>query len=178
MHGALELLRAVGVRLLFAVWVLALLATPLLTLLGLSGNFVIVALALVYALATHFASVGWTFLLVLLGIALLGEGVEALIGVLYVSRRGATRAGVAGAFVGGLLGAAAGGGVAPVAGAVVGGFVGAFAGAVLGEYLRERRLEPSLRIGWHAFVGKTLASLFKVALSAVMIVLLLRRAWP
>jgi hypothetical protein len=61
---------------------------------------------------------------------------------------------------------------------VIGGFVGAYVGAVLGEYLRERSIEPSLRIGLHAFVGKTLASLFKVALAVAMIALLVVRVRP
>ena len=46
------------------------------------------------------------------------------------------------------------------------GAVGAFAGAVAGEWWRDRRLEPSLRIGFHATVGKLLAALVKGLLAA------------
>jgi uncharacterized protein YqgC (DUF456 family) len=56
--------------------------------------------------------------------------------------------------------------VFPIAGTIAGGFLGAFAGAVLGEYLRDRRLEPSLRIGVHATIGKLLAVTVKGALAA------------
>ncbi len=173
-----ELAADVGRLLPLGLWVLALLAAPLLTVLGLSGNFVIVGLALLHALATGFAPLTWPFLLLLLGLALLGEAVETLVGTLYVARKGASRHGILGAFAGGLAGALAGGAAVPVLGALAGGFVGSFLGAVAGQYLRERRLEPSLRIGWHAFVGKTLAGSLKVMLSAVMIVLILLRAFP
>ncbi|MBK6898597.1 MAG: DUF456 domain-containing protein [bacterium] len=175
MTGRPDLAADLGRWLLLGLWVLALLAAPLLTLLGLSGNFVIVGLALLHALATGFAPLTWPFLLLLLGLALLGEVVEAVVGTLYVARKGATRHGVLGAFAGGLAGAVAGGAVVPVLGAVAGGFLGSFLGAVAGQYLHERRLEPSLRVGWHAFAGKTLASLFKVALSAAMIALILMK---
>ncbi len=177
MPAMVDLVAEFGRWLLLGLWILALLATPLLTVLGLSGNFVIVGLALLHALVTGFTPLSWPFLLLLLGLALLGEAVEAVVGTVYVARKGATRHGVLGAFVGGLVGAVAGGAVAPVFGAVAGGFVGSFLGAVVGQYLRERRLQPSLRIGWHAFAGKTLASFFKVALSAVMIVLILLRVF-
>lgn len=178
MPAVADLAAESGRWLLLGLWILALLATPLLTILGLSGNFVIVGLALLHALVTGFTPLTWPFLLLLLGLALLGEAVEAVVGTLYVARKGATRLGVLGAFAGGLAGAVAGGAVVPVFGAVAGGFVGSFLGAVSGQYWRERRLEPSLRIGWHAFAGKTLASLFKVVVSAVMIVLILLRVFP
>ena len=80
--------------------------------------------------------------------------------------------------MGGLVGGAAGNGAVPVVGALLGSFIGAFAGAVIGEYLRERNLEPSMRIGWHAFAGKMLAIVVKHALGVVMIWLILQRTWP
>jgi uncharacterized protein YqgC (DUF456 family) len=80
--------------------------------------------------------------------------------------------------VGGLVGAIVGNGLLPVAGAVLGSFVGAFSGAVLGEYQHQQRLEPSLRVGTHAFVGRLLAILVKHILGLVMIFLILRATWP
>ena len=90
----------------------------------------------------------------------------------------ATKHGVIGAFIGGLLGAAAGNSVVPVIGAVLGSFVGAFGGAVAGEYYREQRLEPSLRIGGHAFVGRLVAILFKHLVGLVMVFLILKETLP
>ncbi|MBU0741537.1 DUF456 family protein [bacterium] len=174
----LDTLGDIGVWIAFGVWTMLLLCGALMTILGLSGNFIIVGLGLVHALVTGFDPISWQLLLLLLGLAIVGEVVESVLGVVYVARKGATRYGVLGAFLGGLAGAALGSGVVPVIGTVVGSFVGAFAGAVAGEYLRERRTDASVRIGWHAFAGKMLASGFKFALALAMIALLLQRAWP
>ncbi len=65
------------------------------------------------------------------------------------------------------MGAAAGSAAVPVLGTLAGGFLGAFGGAVAGEYWRDRRLEPSVRVGFHATVGKLLAALVKGSLAAI-----------
>ena len=108
----------------------------------------------------------------------MGEGIEFLLGTFYVAKKGATKSGVVLAFVGGLVGAALGNSVFPVAGAVLGSFVGGFGGAVVGEYINQKRLEPSLRVGGHAFVGRLLAILVKHVLGLVMVFLILRATFP
>jgi uncharacterized protein YqgC (DUF456 family) len=174
----MEFLQAAGQWSWFVLWSLLLVAASLFVYLGLGGNFIIIGLALIHALVTGFDPISWQLLLVLLGIALAGEGVEFVVGTFYPARQGATRAGVVGAFIGGLLGAAVGNSLVPVAGAVLGSFAGAFGGAVLGEYQRNQRLEPSLRIGTHAFIGRLLAILVKHALGLVMVFLILRATFP
>jgi uncharacterized protein YqgC (DUF456 family) len=171
-------LAEVGAWTWYLIWAAALLCASLLVYLGLSGNFVLVALALIHAIVTGFHPIGWQLLILLLGIALVGEGLEFLIGTFYVAKKGASKVGVGGAFVGGLVGAALGAPLVPIAGAVLGSFVGAFLGAILGEYWRQRRLEPSLRIGGHAFLGKLAAILVKHALGLVIVALILRATWP
>ncbi len=167
-----------GVWIWFAVWSGLLLSASLLVYLGLGGNFVVLGLALLHALVTGFDPIGWHLLLMLLAIALAAEGIEFLLGTFYVAKKGASRYGVIGAFVGGLLGAVAGTSILPVIGSILGSFVGAFAGAILGEYYRQQQLQPSLRIGTHAFVGKLLAILVKHACGLTMIALILRATWP
>jgi uncharacterized protein len=162
----------------YALWALLLCAASLLVYLGLGGNFVLVGLALVHAVVTGFDPIGWPLLLTLLGIALAGELIEFLLGTFYVVRKGAGGGAVAGGFVGGLVGAVAGQAVLPVVGALVGSFAGAFVGAVLGEWRRQRRLAPSLRVGAQAFLGRILAMLAKHALGLVMVLLILRATWP
>jgi hypothetical protein len=83
---------------------------------------------------------------------------------------------VVGGFVGGIAGAVLGSGAMPVLGTLLGGLAGAFGGAVLGEYLRDQQLEPSLRIGVHATVGKLLATTVKFGLSVAGTVLVIRAA--
>ena len=174
----MEILAGIGAWTGYALWALLLVTLSLFVYLGLGGTFLVIAAALVHALVTGFDPIGWRLLLILLGIALVGEAVEFVMGTFYAARKGATRWGVVGAFIGGLVGAAAGNGVVPVAGAVLGSLAGAFAGAVLGEYLRNERLEPSLRIGGHAFVGRIAAMAFKHVLALVMVGLILRATAP
>jgi uncharacterized protein YqgC (DUF456 family) len=173
-----EVLSQVGAWTGFALWALLLILASLTVYLGLSGNWFVAGLALIYALLTGFDRVGWPILLLLVGLALLGEGVEFVLGTFYVARKGATRGGVVLAFVGGIAGAVVGNGLVPIVGAVLGSFVGAFVGAVGGEYLRQRRVEPSLRIGTHAFVGRVLAMVAKHVIGLVMVLLVLQRTLP
>ena len=174
----MEILQTAGQWFGFFMWSLLLVTASLFVYLGLGGNFIIIGLALIYALITGFDPIGWQLLLVLLGIALLGEGIEFVVGTFYAAKQGASKAGVVMAFVGGLAGAALGNQVFPILGAVLGSFVGAFAGAVSGEYYMEQRLEPSLRIGGYAFLGRLMAIFIKHALSLVMVFLILKATFP
>jgi len=173
-----DLLAGIGQWSWYVLWALLLVVASLFVYLGLGGNFIVLGLALIHALVTGFDPVSWELLLVLAAIALLGEVVEFIIGTFWVARRGATRAGVVGAFVGGLLGAVAGNTLVPVAGAVLGGFLGAFAGAVAGEYRARQQLEPSLRVGAQAFLGRLLAIVFKHVLGLIMVILILKATLP
>jgi len=174
----MEILQTVGQWLGFFLWSLLLVTASLFVYLGLGGNFIIIGLALIHALITGFDPISWQLLFILLGIALLGEAIEFLVGTFYAARQGASKSGVIMAFVGGLLGAWLGNQVMPVLGAVLGSFVGAFSGAVAGEYHNQQQLEPSLRIGGYAFLGRLLAILIKHALSLVMVFLILKATLP
>lgn len=174
----MDLLAQIGSWAGYVAWSTLLLVASLLVYLGLGGNFVLIGLALIHAVATGFDPIGWRLLVVLLLLALAGEGIEFLVGTFYVARKGASRHGVIAAFAGGLLGAAVGAPLLPIVGAILGSFVGAFAGAILGEYYHQRRLEPSLRIGGHAFLGKLSAILIKHAIGLVMVGLILKATWP
>jgi uncharacterized protein YqgC (DUF456 family) len=136
-------------------------------LLSLPGGWIALALAIAYDALWGFGAIGWPRLAVFAALNAVGEVVEAVLGSVYVAKRGATRWGVAGAFVGGIAGAVAGSAVAPILGTLAGGFLGAFAGAVAAEWWRDRRLEASLRVGFHATVGKLLAALAKAALAGI-----------
>ncbi|MFH1844954.1 MAG: DUF456 domain-containing protein [bacterium] len=174
----MDLLAQIGSWTGYFFWVLLLLVASLFVYLGLGGNFIVLGLALIHAVVTGFDPISWQLLLLLLTIALVGEGIEFVVGTFYVAKMGASRYGVFAAFAGGLLGAAVGSTMLPLVGTILGSFVGAFGGAILGEYHHQRRLEPSLRIGTHAFIGKMVAILIKHALGLVMVGLILRVTWP
>jgi uncharacterized protein YqgC (DUF456 family) len=174
----MELVQDIGLWSGYVLWSLLLIFASLFVYLGLGGTFIILGLALVHALVTGFDPVTWKLLAWLVGIALFGELVEFLVGTFYVAKKGAGKLGVIGAFIGGIVGAVAGNGVIPVIGALLGSFAGGFGGAVAGEYLQRERLEPSLRVGGHAFIGRLLSILFKHALALVMVFLVLRATLP
>jgi uncharacterized protein YqgC (DUF456 family) len=146
--------------------------------LGLSGNFILLGLALLVAWIGHFehlTPVGW---LALLGFAILGEVVETFLGVAAARRFGASRWGMIGTFLGGILGAAVGTAWIPLLGTLVGALVGAFAGAFAGELLKGQGTGPSAKAGTGAFVGRVAASAFKLAIGILIAYWTLRAAYP
>lgn len=174
----MEVLQAIGQWSGFIVWAFVLIVASLFVYLGLGGNFIILGLAVVHAVVTGFDPIGWWLLAVLAGLALLGEGIEFVVGTFYAARKGATKSSLGLAFVGGLLGAAVGNYFVPIVGAVLGSFVGAFAGAVAGQYRHEKRLDPSFKIGGHAFLGRLLAILIKHLIGLIMVFLILKATIP
>ena len=174
----MEVLGEIGQWSWFVIWSLLLIIASLFVYLGLGGSFIVLGLAVVHALVSGFDPITWQLLLVLLSLALFGELLEFLIGTFYVAQKGATKWGVFAAFAGGLIGAVLGNGLVPVVGAVLGSFAGAFGGAVLGEYYQNEKLEPSLRVGAHAFLGRILAMVIKHLIALVMVFLILRATMP
>jgi hypothetical protein len=174
-----QLLRIGGLVLLDLVLLAGLLAVPL----GLSGNFIILGAALVTALATGFSAVGWEALAVMAGLVVAGEIAEALLGALVARKFGATKWGMSGALLGGWGGALAGGFIGgalgtlflPVVGTLIGSFAGTALGAVLLEIFRGGGTRDGARAGLGAFVGKVLASSFKLAIGVGMAVYLVIR---
>jgi uncharacterized protein YqgC (DUF456 family) len=148
----------------------------ILTVLGLAGNWVLVAIALIVKL-TGLGDLNWIWFAVIVGLAALGEIIESFLGMAVVASRGGTRWGVIGSFVGGILGAVLGSSVIPPIGTIVFAFVGAFAGAALGEYWRNQRVEEALRIGFWSFVGKTMATIAKLACGLGIVWILIVRTW-
>ncbi len=173
-----EILVQIGQWAGYVLWSLLLVAASLFVYLGLGGNFLIIGLALIHALVTGFDPIGWPLLGILLGLALVGEFLEFLVGTFFAARKGSSRSGVVGAFLGGLLGTVVGNSLYPILGAVVGGFVGAFFGAVTGEYRNQQNLEPSLRIGALAFAGRFLAIIIKHLIGLTMVFLILKKTIP
>lgn len=174
MHTAIE----IALRIFLVVGLVGgLIAVPL----GLSGNFIIVGVALLYDLAFGFEVFGPVWLVVFLIAAVLGEVVESLLGVVAARRYGAGRWGMLGAFVGGVVGAIAGSGVLPIIGTILGSFVGAFGGALAGEYLARREepdgLRGGMRAGWGAFAGRVAAIGVKSAIGVAMVAVALVRAF-
>src|SRR6185436_13796029 len=84
--------------------------------------------------------------LVLIGLAIVGEIAETLSGRWGARRFGGSRRAAWGALIGGFAGLFVGTPV-PVVGSLVMSFVGTFAGALAGEMMERGRLAPELRVG-------------------------------
>jgi len=142
---------------------LALLLIPL----GVPGLWIMVAVVAAGLAAGH-VSIG--MFLLLLGLAVAAELAEWV----SVDRLGRRYGGTTRTFWGALIGGAVGvilGAPVPVAGSLIGAFAGTLAGAVLATWLESRRLGGSLRAGWGALLGRTIAVGVKVFAGLVILVL-------
>ena len=146
--------------------ILGLLLVPL----GLPGLWVMVAGVVGYGWLTGFRSVGVGTIAVVLGLAFLGEIIEAWLGFRFARTFGGSRRSAWGALVGGIVGAVMGVPV-PIVGSVVGAFLGSFAGAALFEYSVSRTPDTAVRAAWGAVVGRATAAAAKIALGVVIAVL-------
>ena len=154
-----------GVLLLLAAGLVGLVLIPL----GLPGLWVIVLGIVGYGWLTDFSTMSAGFLARVIGLALLGEVLEAWVGFRFARRYGGSSRAGWGALVGGLVGAIVGVPV-PIIGSVIGGFVGAFVGAALFEYAGARRSEGAVRAGWGAVLGRAAAAALKMAIGIVLVV--------
>ena len=159
--------------------ILIVLACWLLTLLGLPGNWLMVAATAIYAYmvpAVSHAALGWKVVVALLVLAAVGEIVELVAGAMGVARAGGSRRGavlaLVGSITGGILGVFIGLPlplIGPIVAAVLFAGLGAMAGAMLGEVSTGRELGKSWRIARLAFWGRLAGTLGKMLLGAVMV---------
>lgn len=137
--------------------------------LGLPGLWLIVLGIVGYGWLTGWREVTGLVIVAAVGLALIGEAIEAWIGFRFARRYGGSRRAGWGALIGGLAGAFVGVPV-PLIGSVIGGFVGAFAGAAVFEYTNARKSEVAARAGWGAVLGRAAAAAAKMALGVVLAV--------
>ena len=164
-------------KILLVIFYVVLAGVAVLTTVGLPGNWMLVGIAFIVGLITRFTGMTWGYLLLCVGLATIGEIVEAVLGAVVVARRGGSRWGVIGSIVGGFAGVIWGAPVAPPIGSLVFGFVGAFLGAVLGEVYKQREMGPALKIGFWSFVGKVLAITVKLGAGCVIFWIIVTTTW-
>lgn len=159
----------------FAAVIVALgaLAGVALTLLTLPGAWLtlIVALLCWWWMGPEFFS-PWT-VGVAFGLAVLAEIIEFAASAAGAARAGGGRSGAVGSIIGALVGAIAGSLVLPVIGTIAGGVLGAGVGALAGERgVGGKSWREATRVGQGAMVARFVALCVKVALAAVIGILL------
>ena len=148
----------------WAAFALAILIGLLLDLLGLFGNWIILA-----AIGVLWGVGGWEHfgiwpMLAMLALALLGEGLEFILAAYGAKKFGGSKGGMIAALVGTLVGAILGTPVFPLVGTLIGACLGAFAFAAGYEHLKhEKDAREAMWTGTGAALGKVgglLAKLF------------------
>lgn len=159
--------------------VCVLLAGWVLTLLGMPGNWLMVAAVAGYALLVPEPSplgISWMAPVVMLVLAAVGELMEFLAGALGVAKVGGSRRGavlaLAGSIAGGIIGLFVGlpiPVIGPMVSTVLFAGVGALLGALFGETWKGRAFDESWKVGKAAFWGRLLGTAAKTIIGAVMI---------
>jgi uncharacterized protein YqgC (DUF456 family) len=115
----------------------------------------------------------WTTLCVAAGPAVLGEVLEMVLGAAGARQAGGSKRAAAlaiiGSFVGGIIGTAL---PVPLVGTLIGACLGAFGGSLLGDVWAGRPLFQSVKAGQGAAVGRFWGTVAKLAVGAVMVVIL------
>lgn len=142
-----------------------------LNLVGLFGNWLILAAVTVAWLVTGFEHFHPVALVIMLGLAIIGEVIEGVAAGFGASRFGGSKGSIAAAIIGCLLGAMLGTPLFPVLGTLAGACIGAFIGAALHEYLNmERTVGQSMWTGTGAAAGKVAGMLAKTLVGFIMLI--------
>ncbi len=151
---------------------LALLVGLALDLLGLFGNWIILAAVILAYAFSGFEHFGIPSIIVLFFLAAAGEIIEALASAYGAKRFGGVKGTMVAALVGTIVGAIVGTPV-PIVGSLIGACAGAFIGAVSYEYVvRRREMGSSMKAGFGAAAGKIGGVFAKLFVGLVMIIII------
>ena len=149
---------------------LAALVGTALNLLGLFGNWIILLAVGAAWMLTGFEHFGWVGLLAMVGIAVLGEILEAALASVGAAKFGGGKGAAMASLVGCIVGAVVGTPWMPIVGTLIGACLGAFAAAALYEYLQmEKDMRQALWTGTGAALGKIAGFFAKTFLGFAML---------
>jgi uncharacterized protein YqgC (DUF456 family) len=116
---------------------------------------------------------GWTVLFVAVGLAILGEVLEFVLGAAGSRQAGgSTRAAalaIGGSLIGGIMGTVL---PVPIVGTLIGACLGAFTGSLIGDLWAGRPLFRSFEAGWGAAVGRFWGTVTKLVIGAIIVIIL------
>jgi len=151
------------------VFILFALVGVLLTMLGIMGTFSVFIGAVAYDLITWSWTIGWQALLVILGLAVLGEILEWVVDVSHSKARGVSTAGTIGSITGTIIGAILLSPLMFIVGTVIGMVIGAVIGAYIGELIVKKNSKKAWRAAKIALVGRALVAVMKTTLAIIQI---------
>jgi uncharacterized protein len=144
---------------------------------SLPANWILAGLVAVWKL-THPLDMSWGFVLLLFGVALLGEVLELVAQAYGAKRFGSTGRGNIGGLIGAFAGAIVGTPFLFGLGALIGALGGAFLGCWILELGQGRGTAEAGRSAWGAFWGKFFGMALKFGLGMGMFALTAVRVWP
>ncbi|MCD5397364.1 DUF456 domain-containing protein [candidate division NPL-UPA2 bacterium] len=156
------------------IFIIFLLASLTSLFFNLPGTLIILIGALIYGFFTDFAEITVKILVFLTMLYLAGELLEYILVIVGARKFGASRKASGGAMLGGILGAILGmlaGGI----GLVLGAFLGIFLGAFLVEIAAGKDLSQSFKAGAGGLFGRVSATVLKVIIALVMLILIIPR---
>jgi uncharacterized protein len=149
---------------------LAILVGLALDLVGLFGNWIILAAFALVFVASDLEIFSWTILAILLVLAIIGEIAETAAAGYGAAKFGGSKGSMVAAIAGTIAGAILGTGVVPILGTIVGAAIGAFIAAGLYEYIQHgKSFDASSRVGVGAAFGKVLGLFAKTFVGFAML---------
>ncbi len=151
---------------------LAIIAGLGLDLVGLFGNWIILAAVALAWVATGFDHFGILGLGCMVGFAVLGEVLETALAGYGARKFGGSKGSMVAALVGCLLGTIPGTAVLPIVGTLIGACLGAFVGAALYEYIKlEKKAGEAMWTGLGAAIGKVGGVFAKLFCGVAMLII-------
>jgi hypothetical protein len=154
---------------LLALYILISLAGLISLIFGLPGTFIILGASVLYGWYGGFSEITVRVIIILVVLALAGELIEFLLGILGSKKYESSNRAIVGSIIFGIIGAVMGAPFFFGIGAVIGAFAGAFAGAILMELSQGKKMDEAIKSGWGAFLGRVAGTISKGAVGIAMI---------
>ena len=138
---------------------------------GLPGPLLQAAAAIALCAGTQGKLMPWYWAAGFFVAGLAAEGVDLIAGQLGSKKFGGSKSAAWGALIGGFGGALCGGFIpVPIIGSVIASFIGTFVGAILGEMHSQKKLDPNLRIGFGAVLGRAVGVAIKLFTALLILI--------
>ncbi len=138
---------------------------------GMPGTLISFLAVLLFVLVTKAHFIGWTTVAVLALMTIIAELGEWLLGIKDARKVGLSRKGIVASLIGAIIGSIIAApflfGIGAIAGAVLGSFLGAFAVSLM----ESKPAGDAFYKGWVSAIGRLKGTIFKGAISIVMIII-------